>query len=61
MAVLVELSEENKLEPLVAEEAVDLILAPSNDFLFPPYESVVETESYAPCCGPSLLPGLPHC
>jgi hypothetical protein len=45
-AVLDELSEENMVEPLVAEEAEDLMLAPSKDLLGPFDESVVETESY---------------
>ena len=45
IAVLEEFSEEKRLEPLVAEDAVDFILAPSKDFLCPPYESFVETES----------------
>ena len=58
-AVLEELSEENKLEPRVAEEADDLMLAPSKDRLWPLEESV-ETESYGPWL-PALLPGLPHC
>ncbi len=36
IAVLEELSDEKRLEPLVAEDAVDLMLAPSNDFRWPP-------------------------
>jgi hypothetical protein len=43
-AVREELSDENKLDPLVAEEAADLMLAPSNDLLWP-FEESVETES----------------
>lgn len=43
-AVLEELSDENRLEPLVAEEADDLTLAPSKDRLWP-FEESVETES----------------
>lgn len=43
-AVLEELSEENRLDPLVADEAEDLILAPSKDRLWP-FEESVETES----------------
>lgn len=33
IAVLDELSDDQRLEPLVAEDAVDFMLAPSNDFL----------------------------
>lgn len=44
-AVREELSEENMVEPLVAEEVDDLILAPSNERLGPLDESVVDTES----------------
>jgi hypothetical protein len=63
MAVLDELSEVKRLEPLVAEDAVDFMLAPSNDRRWPDieYESLVDTESYVPCWGPLLLPGRPHC
>jgi hypothetical protein len=43
-AVREELSDEKRLEPLVAEEAVDLMLAPSKDRLWP-FEESVETES----------------
>lgn len=57
-AVREELSEENRLEPLVADDAVDLMLAPSNDLRCP--ESVVEVESYVICCV-ALLSGRPHC
>ncbi len=42
-AVREELSEEKRLEPLVAEDAVDLMLAPSNERRW--LESVVEVES----------------
>ena len=42
-AVREELSEEKRLDPLVADDAVDLMLAPSNDLLCP--ESVVDVES----------------
>ena len=47
IAVLDELSDENKLDPLVCDDAVDLMLAPSSDLLCPDpeYESLVETES----------------
>jgi hypothetical protein len=43
-AVLEEFSDEKRLEPLVAEEADDLMLAPSKDRLCP-FEESVEPES----------------
>jgi hypothetical protein len=47
MAVRVEFSDENKDDPRVCDEAVDLMLAPSKDLLCPEpeYESLVDTES----------------
>ena len=60
MAVREELSEENRLEPRVADEVPDLMLAWSNDLLCPVDESAVEKEPFgAWFC--ALLPGLPHC
>lgn len=44
-AVREELSEENMVEPLVAEEVLDFMLAPSKDRLGPFELSVVDTES----------------
>lgn len=44
-AVREELSEEKRLEPLVAEDMDDLILPWSRDFLGPVEESEVENES----------------
>jgi hypothetical protein len=46
-AVLEELSEENMLEPLVMDEAEDLMLAASKERRWPLEESV-EAESYGP-------------
>ena len=59
-AVREELSEENIVEPLVAEDVLDFMLAPSKDRLGPFELSVVDTESYTEW--PSLLPPpFPHC
>lgn len=44
-AVREELSEEKRLEPLVADDMDDLVLAWSNDFRWPVEESEVENES----------------
>lgn len=44
-AVRVELSEEKMVEPLVADEADDFMLAASNERRGPLEESLVETES----------------
>jgi hypothetical protein len=44
-AVREELSEENMVEPLVAEEVLDFMLAPSKDRRGPFELSVVDTES----------------
>ena len=57
-AVRDELSEK-MVEPLVAEDVLDFMLAPSKDRLGPFELSEVETESYIEW--PSLLPVFPHC
>ena len=45
IAVREEFSDEKILDALVADDAVDFILAASNDLRRPPYESVVDTDS----------------
>jgi hypothetical protein len=51
---------EKKLEPRVAEEIVELMLAWSNDFLGTGGPSKEELERLFACCA-AELPGLPHC